>query len=73
MSSQFIQRRTACAIIATLALAGLAACSGEEEGSGTATSCPPVRSRLHRGRRLLQASLWDLATEHGLVPSKEGM
>lgn len=32
-----------------------------------------VRSRLHRGRRLLQASLWNLATEHGLVPSKERM
>jgi RNA polymerase sigma-70 factor (ECF subfamily) len=30
-----------------------------------------VRSRLHRGRRLLQTSLWDLATEHGLVAPKE--
>jgi len=32
-----------------------------------------VRSRLHRGRRLLQANLWDLATEHGLVAPKEDM
>ena len=30
-----------------------------------------VRSRLHRGRRLLQARLWDLALEHGLVAPKE--
>jgi RNA polymerase sigma-70 factor (ECF subfamily) len=26
-----------------------------------------VRSRLHRGRRLLQAALWDLAREHGIA------
>lgn len=26
-----------------------------------------VRSRLHRGRRILQEALWDLAVEHGLV------
>ncbi|MDX1393488.1 MAG: sigma-70 family RNA polymerase sigma factor [Gemmatimonadota bacterium] len=26
-----------------------------------------VRSRLHRGRRMLQQQLWDLAQEHGLV------
>ncbi|MGD8496850.1 MAG: sigma-70 family RNA polymerase sigma factor, partial [Gemmatimonadales bacterium] len=32
-----------------------------------------VRSRLHRGRRLLQANLWDLATEHGLVAPKGEM
>lgn len=30
-----------------------------------------VRSRLHRGRRLLQAGLWDLALDHGLVAPKE--
>ena len=31
--------------------------------------CPlnTVRSRLHRGRRLLQKALWDLARERGLV------
>ena len=28
-----------------------------------------VMSRLHRGRKQLQARLWDLATERGLVPS----
>ncbi len=31
--------------------------------------CPlgTVRSRLHRGRRLLQKALWDLASERGIV------
>jgi RNA polymerase sigma-70 factor (ECF subfamily) len=31
--------------------------------------CPvgTVRSRLHRGRRLLQAALWHVAEDHGLV------
>jgi RNA polymerase sigma-70 factor (ECF subfamily) len=26
-----------------------------------------VRSRLHRGRRMLQRALWDMAVEHGIV------
>ena len=36
--------------------------------------CPvgTVRSRLHRGRRLLQKALWDLAVEAGLVSSRDG-
>ena len=29
-----------------------------------------VRSRLHRGRRLLQRKLWLLAEEYGIVPAK---
>lgn len=39
-----------------------------------AVGCPvgTVRSRLHRGRKLLQAALWEVAEEHGLVPSVEG-
>ncbi len=30
--------------------------------------CPvgTVRSRLHRGRRMLQKALWTLAEEHGI-------
>lgn len=28
-----------------------------------------VRSRLHRGRKLLQRSLWRIAVEHGIVPA----
>ena len=32
-----------------------------------------VRSRLHRGRALLQKRLWEIGVDHGLVPSlKEG-
>ncbi len=33
--------------------------------------CPvgTVRSRLHRGRRILQKALWDVAVERGIVPS----
>jgi RNA polymerase sigma-70 factor (ECF subfamily) len=33
--------------------------------------CPvgTVRSRLHRGRRMLQRSLWHLAQAHGIVPA----
>ncbi len=27
-----------------------------------------VRSRLHRGRKLLQQKLWHLAEDYGLVP-----
>jgi len=30
-----------------------------------------VRSRLHRGRKLLQRSLWRIAIEHGIVPRQE--
>jgi RNA polymerase sigma-70 factor (ECF subfamily) len=29
-----------------------------------------VRSRLHRGRALLQRRLWELAVDHGLVPER---
>ncbi len=29
-----------------------------------------VRSRLHRGRALLQKKLWDIAVDHGLVPAR---
>ena len=31
-----------------------------------------VRSRLHRGRKMLQKSLWQVALDQGLVPSKPG-
>jgi RNA polymerase sigma-70 factor (ECF subfamily) len=33
-----------------------------------ALCCPvgTVRSRLHRGRRMLQKALWDLAVERGI-------
>lgn len=30
-----------------------------------------VRSRLHRGRKILQKKLWDMAVEHGLVSREE--
>ena len=32
-------------------------------------SCPvgTVRSRLHRGRRMLQKTLWEVAVERGIV------
>ena len=29
-----------------------------------------VRSRLHRGRRMLQKALWEIARERGIVPSR---
>ena len=34
--------------------------------------CPvgTVRSRLHRGRRMLQKALWDVAVERGIVPAE---
>ena len=37
--------------------------------------CPvgTVRSRLHRGRRMLQKSLWRVAQERGIVPTSEGL
>jgi RNA polymerase sigma-70 factor (ECF subfamily) len=37
--------------------------------------CPvgTVRSRLHRGRRLLQKALWDVAVERGIVPATGAM
>ncbi len=31
-----------------------------------------VKSRLHRGRKLLQKSLWDYAKRNGLLPKEEG-
>jgi RNA polymerase sigma-70 factor (ECF subfamily) len=31
-----------------------------------------VRSRLHRGRKLLQRSLWRVAVMHGIVPASGG-
>lgn len=31
-----------------------------------------VRSRLHRGRRMLQKALWTLAAERGIAPRAEG-
>jgi RNA polymerase sigma-70 factor (ECF subfamily) len=31
-----------------------------------------VRSRLHRGRKMLQRALWELATDCGLVSQTEG-
>jgi RNA polymerase sigma-70 factor (ECF subfamily) len=31
-----------------------------------------VRSRLYRGRRMLQKKLWDVALEHGLAPEAAG-
>jgi len=30
-----------------------------------------VRSRLHRGRRMLQRALWQVAEERGIVPARE--
>lgn len=30
-----------------------------------------VRSRMHRGRRILQKKLWDVAVDHGLVPKMD--
>lgn len=30
-----------------------------------------VMSRIHRGRKLLQRTLWDWAAEHGLIPADE--
>jgi RNA polymerase sigma-70 factor (ECF subfamily) len=30
-----------------------------------------VRSRLHRARRILQKRLWNVALDHGLVPSQD--
>jgi RNA polymerase sigma-70 factor (ECF subfamily) len=37
-----------------------------------AVGCPvgTVRSRLHRGRRMLQKALWRVADERGIVPSR---
>jgi RNA polymerase sigma-70 factor (ECF subfamily) len=38
-----------------------------------AVGCPvgTVRSRLHRGRRMLQQALWRVAEERGIVPARE--
>jgi len=30
-----------------------------------------VRSRLHRGRKILQKALWQIAQDHGIIPEKE--
>ena len=37
--------------------------------------CPvgTVRSRLHRGRRMLQKALWEVAVERGIVPAARTM
>jgi RNA polymerase sigma-70 factor (ECF subfamily) len=37
--------------------------------------CPvgTVRSRLHRGRRLLQKALWEVAVERGIVQGTVAM
>ena len=36
--------------------------------------CPvgTVRSRLHRGRRMLQKALWNVAQEHGIIDRLAG-
>jgi RNA polymerase sigma-70 factor (ECF subfamily) len=41
------------------------------EEIATMIGCPigTVRSRLHRGRKMLQKSLWHIAEEHGIVAS----
>jgi len=30
-----------------------------------------VRSRLHRGRKILQKALWRIAQDHGIIPEPE--
>ncbi len=30
-----------------------------------------VRSRLHRGRKILQKALWQIAQDHGIIPERE--
>lgn len=52
---------------AAAAMSFLADFSYDEIASALNVPVGTVRSRLHRGRRLLQARLWDLAVEHGLV------
>jgi RNA polymerase sigma-70 factor, ECF subfamily len=44
------------------------------EEIAAAVGCPigTVRSRLHRGRRLLQKALWELAEQRGIVRELEG-
>jgi RNA polymerase sigma-70 factor, ECF subfamily len=41
---------------------------------GRVLQCPvgTVRSRLHRGRKMLQKSLWQMAEENGIVPNSAG-
>lgn len=40
----------------------------EEIGEVLGIPVGTVRSRLHRGRRMLQKNLWDIAAERGIVP-----
>ena len=44
------------------------------EEIGRVLQCPvgTVRSRLHRGRKMLQKSLWQVAEEDGIVPGSAG-
>jgi len=46
--------------------------SYEEIASVLAVPVGTIRSRLHRGRRLLQRELWSLAVEAGIVAESEG-
>jgi RNA polymerase sigma-70 factor, ECF subfamily len=41
------------------------------EEIGRVLQCPvgTVRSRLHRGRKMLQKALWQVAEEDGVIPS----
>lgn len=45
--------------------------SYKEIAEAVARPVGTVRSRLHRGRKLLQSALWEVALEHGIVPSSE--
>jgi RNA polymerase sigma-70 factor (ECF subfamily) len=46
--------------------------SYEEIAAALAVPIGTVRSRLHRGRRLLQKALWSLAVESGVVTEPDG-
>jgi RNA polymerase sigma-70 factor, ECF subfamily len=47
-----------------------AACFCAYQQIAEVVGCPvgTVRSRLHRGRRMLQKTLWRVAQERGIVP-----